>query len=260
MTRRNGTVFHVAVANYEHVRNFFNLTFANLFTDFFVASVNSYAEAFHFQVFSQSFAVIYSAFGYRQEAYLFRSHPGGQSACIFFDKQCQSTFIAAHGSTVDDIRQYFFVVFVDVVHTEFFSKKHIDLDGYDGIFFAEYVFNLDVQFRTIESSFVNANFVVDAEVIKQFFHYALSVFPLFCGAFVFSSVSRIPLGETEGAVFFQAQGFQAVVSKFNATTEFFCQLVRTNNQVTFGNSELTNTNQAVHFAGVFVTEQGGGFA
>ena len=133
---------------------------------------------------------------------LFRSHPGGQSTCIFFNKQSQSAFIAAHGSTVDDVRQYFFVVFVDVVHTEFFSKKHIDLNGYDGIFFAEYVFNLDVQFRTIESSFVNANFVVDAEVIKQFFHYALSVFPLFCSTFVFSGVSRIPLGETEGAVFF----------------------------------------------------------
>ena len=160
---------------------------------------------------------------------------------------------------MDNIRQYFVVVFVNVVHTKFFSKEHINLNGYDGIFFAEYVFNLNVQLRTVESSFVHAYFVVDAKVVKNFFHYALSVFPLFRSAFIFIGVVRIPLGETEGAVFFQAQSFQAVVSQLEAATEFFCQLVRTDDEVTFGDGELAYTNKAVHFATVLVTEQGRSF-
>ena len=68
------------------------------------------------------------------------------------------------------------------------------------------------------------------------------------------------MAEAEGAFIQHADSFQAVFSQIQATLKFFFQLVRTKNQMAFGNSELTHTNQTVHFAAVLVTEQSRGFA
>ena len=210
---------------------------------------------------SQLIAVVNSTVGYRQEANLLRSHPGRQCACIGFDEVCQSTLVAAQGSTVNDIRQFLLAVLINIVHTEFFCQQHINLNSNDGIFFAEYVVELDIQLRTVESSLVKANLIFNTEVIKDFLHSSLCMIPLLSGAFIFVvRICRIPLAEAEGAFIQHADSFQAVFSQIQATLKFFFQLVRTKNQMAFGNSELTHTNQAVHFAAVLVTEQSRGFA
>ena len=74
---------------------------------------------------------------------------------------------------MNDVRQLLLTVFIDIVHTETLCEQHIDLDGNEGILFAKYVPILNVEFRTVECSFVNTNGVLDAEFIEDVAHDAL---------------------------------------------------------------------------------------
>ena len=162
---------------------------------------------------------------------------------------------------MNDVGQLLFAVFIHIVHAKSFSQQHIDLDGYDSILLAEYIVELDIQLRSVEGCFIDADFIVYAQVIQNFAHYSLCMLPLLSSALVFIvRVSRVPLAEAEGAFIQHANGIEHIFCQVQAALEFFFQLVRTQNQMALGNGELAHTDEAVHFAAVLVTEQGGGFA
>ena len=90
---------------------------------------------------------------------------------------------------------------------------------------------------------------------------ALGVIPLLRGALILVvGVGGIPLGEAERALVQQAHGAQAVLGQIQALLELLLQLVGAQHQMSLGDGELADTDQAVHLAGVLVAEQGGRLA
>ena len=69
----------------------------------------------------------------------------------------------------------------------------------------------------------------------------------------------IPFGHTVGHIILQTQSSQAVFCQIHAALEFLFQLFGHQHQMSFGNGELAYTGQTVHFTGVLVAEQSGGF-
>ena len=70
-------------------------------------------------------------------------------------------------------------------------------------------------------------------------------------------VGGVPLGEAERALFQQAHGAQAVLGQIQALLELLLQLVGAQHQMSLGDGELADADQAVHLTGVLVAEQGG---
>lgn len=64
---------------------------------------------------------------------------------------------------MDDVWIMILTIFSNISHAEFLSQQHIDLDGDQGVFLTEYVLDLNIQFWSVESSFVNTNFVVQTQ-------------------------------------------------------------------------------------------------
>ena len=195
-----------------------------------------------------------------QDAYLLRSEPQRECACVFFDQERQRSLVAAHGGAVDDIRRYHLVVGVNVFHAKLLCQQHVDLDGDKGILFAEYILDLDIELRTVESSLVHTDGVVDLVFVKQLLHNALCLVPLLGSALVFIGAGGIPLREAEGAILLQAERIKHIHSEVKAALEFLCQLIGTENEVSLGDGELTNTDQTVHLAGILVAEERRGLA
>ena len=73
-------------------------------------------------------------------------------------------------------------------------------------------------------------------------------------------VRGIPLGEAERALVKKADGAEAVLGKVEAALELLFELVGTQNEVAFGDRELTHADEAVHLAGILVAEQRRGLA
>ena len=161
---------------------------------------------------------------------------------------------------MDDVGQLLLIVPVGVVHTELGGQQHIDLDRNDGIFLTEYVLALDVQLGTVESGLVDANLVIQAQIVQNLLHDALRLFPLLGSTLVLIGTLRIPLGEAEGAVLQQSHGFQNVFRQLQASAELLLQLIGAEHQMSLGNGELTDTDQTVHLTGILVAEQSGGLA
>ena len=187
---------------------------------------------------------------------LFRSDPQRHCTAEVFDHVCQCTLIAAQRCSVNDVRQLLLTVLILVVHAETLCQQHIDLNGDQGVFLAEYVLVLNIQLRTVESRLVDADLILQAQVIQNVAHDTLCFFPLLrCTLVLVARICRIPLGEPECAVVQQSDCIQEILCQLQAVLEFIFQLIRTQDIVSLRNGELTNTNQTVHFAGVFVPEQ-----
>ena len=157
---------------------------------------------------------------------------------------------------MDDVRQFLLSVAVDVVHAEFLSQQHIDLDRNDRVFLAEYVLVLHIQLRSVECRFVDTDLILQAKVVEDRLHRCLCSFPLLCRSFIFIiRVGRIPLGEAEGTVIQHAYRSEEILEQIHAAAELVFQLIRTDHQMSLRDRKLTHTDQAVHFAGILVTEQ-----
>ena len=63
----------------------------------------------------------------------------------------QSSLIASHRCTVDDVRTLFVAVLINIVHIKLFCKKCIPLDCDHGVFFSVYVLGIDINLRSVES-------------------------------------------------------------------------------------------------------------
>ena len=199
---------------------------------------------------------MFGADGYNTD--LGGAEPHGQSARVFFDQQSKRPLIAAEGGAVNDIGRYLFPVAVGVFHAEFGREQHIDLNRNDGVFFAEYVFALNIQLGPVEGGLVDPDPVVDAVFIQQLLHDALRLIPLFGRALIFVQPRRIPLGKAEGAVLPEPDGFQTVARQLDTAVKFLGQLIGAKDQVPLGNGELPHPDQAVHFAGILIAEKRGG--
>lgn len=134
---------------------------------------------------------------------------------------------------MDDVWIMILTIFSNISHAEFLSQQHIDLDGDQGVFLTEYILDLDIQFWSVESSFVNTNFVVQTQMIQNLLHCILCFFPLLCSTFVFIGSVWIPLAEAVAYILSKTNCFQTVFCKFQTTAEFVFQLVWAENQVTF---------------------------
>ena len=160
---------------------------------------------------------------------------------------------------MDDVGTLCGVVGIGVFHAELLSQQHIDLDGNQSVFLAVYVAVLDVQLGAVEGRLVDTDGVFQTQVVQNLGHGVLGCFPLLCSALVLVlGVCGIPLGEAEGTVLQQTYGLQEVLCQLQTALEFLFQLLGTKHVVTLGDGELTNTDQAVHLAGILVTEQGRG--
>ena len=73
-------------------------------------------------------------------------------------------------------------------------------------------------------------------------------------------VRGIPLGEAERALVKKADGAEAVLGKVEAALELLFELVGAQDEVAFGDRELTHADEAVHLAGILVAEQRRGLA
>ena len=120
------------------------------------------------------------------------------------------------------------------------------------------VFDLDIQFRAVESGLADPDDVGDVKVVQDAFHHALRLVPLLFGADVFLAVVRIPLREAVGHVFVQPQRFEHEDGQLQAVFELVFQLLRQAHQVAFRDGELPHADEAVHLAARLVAEQGGG--
>ena len=118
------------------------------------------------------------------------------------------------------------------------------------------VFEEDIRKKNLKYS---ADLDVYHTFIFSFIEMSFCFFPYFWFADVFRSVVRIPFGKMIGYVFLHTENLQAVLCKCDTVFEFFNRLVRSYDQMTFGDCELTYTCQAVHFSGILITEQSGCF-
>ena len=156
---------------------------------------------------------------------------------------------------MDDIRAHFFAVLIGILHIELLGEELIDLNRDDGVLLAKDVFVLDIELGAVEGGLVDADGILDAEIVEDFAHDALRLFPLFRRADVFFRVVGVPLGETEGAVVEHAHGAEAEFRQLQAAAEFLFKLIGAENQVPLRNRELTDADQSVHLAGILVSEQ-----
>ena len=74
---------------------------------------------------------------------------------------------------MNNIRKLLLTVLVDVVHTEFFGKEHINLDCNNCVFLTEYILVLNIKLRTVECGLVNTDLIVNIKVIENSFHNSL---------------------------------------------------------------------------------------
>ena len=135
---------------------------------------------------------------------------------------------------MNDVRQLLLAVLILIVHAETLCQQHINLNGNQSIFLAEYILVLNIQLRAVEGSFINADLILQAQVIQNVAHDTLCFFPLLrCTLVLVARICRIPLGEPEGAVVQQADCIQEILCQLQAVLEFFFQLIRTQDIVSF---------------------------
>jgi len=255
---RNGAVFHIAVADDQHVGDLLHLAVADLLVDLLVAVVHHHADAALLQGLLDLIDIVEVTVGDGQQGHLGGRKPGGQGAGVLLDEVGQGALVAAEGGAVDDVGPHLLPVLVDVGHIELLGQQLVDLDGDEGIFLAKDILVLDIQLGAVEGGFIDADGVLDAKVIEDFSHDALGLIPLLRSTDVLFGIVGIPLGEAEGAVLQQTDGFEAVLSQLQAVAEFLLQLIGAQDDMALRNGELAHTDKTVHLAGILIAEQGGG--
>ena len=218
-------------------------------------------DVYAVQILHQLLCVLVGPVGDGHDLHLGGHHPQRQGTGVLLDQVGKRPLIAAKAGAVDNIGTLLLTVGVGVLHTKPLCQQHIDLDGDDGVLLAKDVLVLNVQLGAVEGGFVNADGVLHVQIVQNLLHDGLRGLPLLGGAFVLVlGVGGIPLAKAEGAVLQHTHGAQAVFCQLQTALEFLLQLIGTENQMTLGNGELADTDQAVHLAGVLVAEQGRGFA
>ena len=261
MTHRHSAVLHVPVAHHQHIGHLLHLRLADLLADLLVALVHFHPAAQGEELLLEVKGIVVGAVGDGEDAHLLRRHPRGQRAGVLFNEVGQGALVAAHGSAVDDIGRLLLAVGIHILHAELLGKQHVDLNGDQGVLLAEDVLILNIQLGAIEGGLVDAHGVVHMEIVENLGHQALRLFPLLRRALILIiGVGRIPLGEAEGALVEEPQSAQAVLGEIQAAAELILQLLRTEDQVAFGDGELAHTDQAVHLAGILIAEEGGRLA
>ena len=147
---RDDVIRRFLVADNEHIRDFVELRLTDLIADLFVSDVGFGAESAFEQRMAYFFRDGRGTVGKTQYPDLFGSKPRRHCAGVLFKQQRDRAFIAAHRRAVNDVRTRFLAVFVDIVHIETLRQEHIDLNGYERVFLSVHVFDLNVEFRTIE--------------------------------------------------------------------------------------------------------------
>ena len=153
------------------------------------------------------------------------------------------------------IRSYLFSLFVDITHVKALRKEHIDLYGNQGIFLSVDVFNLNVEFRSVESRLAYSFGIIKPDMVQNPLHLAFRISPCFGVVNVFFLVDRIPLGKTVGNVAIQSQRFQHEHCKVKTAAEFLFELRGHTDNMTFAERKLAYPDKAVHFAAGFVSEK-----
>ena len=159
---------------------------------------------------------------------------------------------------MNDARGLLLAVLIGVDHAELLGKHLVNLNGDKRIFLAVHVLNLDIELRAVERSFADADLVRNLEVVEDALHEALCLVPLLFRTDILCTVIRVPLREAVGNVLIQTECLQHEDCKLQALSELIFQLLRCAHEVAFGNGELAHTDQAVHLAACFITEQCGG--
>ena len=118
------------------------------------------------------------------DSYLLGSKPEWECTCVLLNEVSESSLVAAEGCSVDDIGTLLCTVNVDILHAELLCKKHVNLNCYDSVLLAVNILVLNVKLRTVECSLVDTDFVVNAEVVKDFSHCSLCSLPLFSSTIV----------------------------------------------------------------------------
>ena len=127
---------------------------------------------------------------------------------------------------MNDVRTLFLAVLIDEIHVISFSKHCVELNGDHRVFLAVYVFGLDVELRTIESSLSDSFLVFEAYLIKDLSHESLVVFPFLSCSEVFVGILRIPFRESVRYVSFKSERGETVLCEFNAALELILDLLR----------------------------------
>ena len=161
---------------------------------------------------------------------------------------------------MDDVRTLFVAILIDIVHIKLLCKKCIPLDRDHGVFFSVYVLCVDINLRSVESSLAHILCEWNVQLLKHLADMAFCLFPYLRLTDVFLFVCRIPFGKMIGYIFLNTKYLQTVLGKCDTVFELFYHLVRSYDQMSLGNSKLTNSCQAMHLSGILITEQCGGLA
>ena len=146
--------------------------------------------------------------GKTQHPDLFGSKPRRHCAGVLFKQQRDRAFVAAHRRAVNDVRTRFLPIFVDIVHIETLRQEHIDLNGYERVFLSVHVFDLNIEFRTIERSLVDSLGIRHLQIVKDTLHFAFGVRPLFGIVDIFVvGIFGVPARETIRHVFVKPDAF-----------------------------------------------------
>jgi len=231
------------------------LAFADLLADLLVAVIDRDAQSGLAQLVGQLAGFLQVTFRDRQDAGLFRGHPERQGAGVFLDQERQRPLVAADRGPVDDDRVTAAAVPVGVEHLEPLSQLEVDLDRDQGVFLAEYIADLDIQFRTVERRFAESVRVVQPHVVEDVFHGLLDRIPLLLGTDIFFAVLGIPGGEAIADILIQPDRPEHERRQVQAAPELALQLVRRADDMPFGNRELAQPDQAVHLTGGLVAEK-----
>ena len=156
---------------------------------------------------------------------------------------------------MDDIRTNLISILVDIIHVKLFCQQRIPLNCDHGIFFAVYIFCIDIYLRSVESSLSNVFHEWDFQFCQDVTDILLCLIPYIRISDIFLTVVRIPFGQMVGYILFYTQSSQALLSQCDTIFKFFHHLIRTNDQMSLGNRELTNTCQSVHLTGILISEQ-----
>ena len=158
---------------------------------------------------------------------------------------------------MDNVWAYLVPILVNVIHVKLGGQQGVPLDGNHRILFAIDIFGIDINFGAIESGLAHFLRIRDLQLIHDFTHMLLRLFPDLWLTDVFLAVVRIPFRELVSYLFLHAQGSQAVFCQGKAILELLHHLVWPYDQMPLRNGKLAHTGQTMHFAGILIAEQGG---
>ena len=97
-------------------------------------------------------------------------------------------------------RILFVAVLVDISHIERVRRREVQLYGDKRVFFAVNVFNLNVEFRSVERRFVVRFDVIEPDIVENFFHKRFRFVPRLVVVDIFDFILAA-FAETESNVF-----------------------------------------------------------